>query len=255
MQIIPHFGGKVRSIFGKFMATKNQGFRFKQFQVNHHRCAMKVGTDGILLGAWADIQGAKNLLDLGTGTGLIALMLAQRTAQDCHISAVELDNAAAEQAQENIQASPWAEKISLYQMDIAKFAQNPPHFFDLIVANPPYFEPAQACRNAQRDLARYTLEQSHNDWLNVAAQCLNEQGKIQFILPYEAGKILQKSTALYCTEQCDVITKIGKPAQRLLLTFRKQPAPMQHSQLIIYDENNQYHPDFVALTKGFYLKF
>lgn len=102
------------------MAKKNQGFRFKQFQVNHHRCAMKVGTDGILLGAWADIQGAKKLLDLGTGTGLIALMLAQRTEQDCHISAVELDNAAAEQAQENIQASPWVEKISLYLSMICK---------------------------------------------------------------------------------------------------------------------------------------
>ncbi|MCW9732980.1 tRNA1(Val) (adenine(37)-N6)-methyltransferase [Avibacterium sp. 20-15] len=237
------------------MTKENQGFSFKQFHVNHHRCAMKVGTDGILLGAWADIQEAQTLLDLGTGTGLIALMLAQRTAQHCQISAVERDHAAAEQAKENLEHSPWAKKMTLYHTDIATFAQNPPHLFDLIVANPPYFSPAQDCKTPQRNLARYTLEQSHNDWLNIAAQCLNEQGKIQFILPYNAGKILQKSTALYCTKQCDVITKIGKPAQRLLLTFRKHPAPMQHSQLIIYDENNQYHPDFVELTKAFYLKF
>lgn len=237
------------------MTTKNKGFTFKQFHVNHHRCAMKVGTDGILLGAWVDIQGAKKLLDLGTGTGLVALMLAQRTTSDCAISAVEMDMSACEQAIENIQASPWKEKINLYQTDISTFSQNPPYIFDLIVANPPYFEPAQDCKTTQRNLARYTLNQNHNDWLNAAAQCLHENGKIQFVLPYEAGKILQKSTALYCTEQCDVITKIGKTPQRMLLTFRKQPASMHHSQLIIYDENNHYHPDFVALTKDFYLKF
>ena len=100
---------------------RSAGFRFKQFHVNHDRCAMKVGTDGVLLGAWADVNSAQQILDLGTGSGLIALMLAQRSAAESQIHAVELDPAAAQQAQENVAASPWAEKVRVYQQDIFTF--------------------------------------------------------------------------------------------------------------------------------------
>ncbi len=127
--------------------------------------------------------------------------------------------------------------------------------FDLIVTNPPYFPQGVACRTAQRHLARYTQKQTHADWLNFASQCLAEQGKISLVLPYEAGKTLLKQTALYCTQYCEVITKHGKLPQRLLLTFSQQPEITQQSQIMIYDKNNQYHPDFVALTREFYLKF
>lgn len=237
------------------MTTKNNGFTFKQFHVSHQACAMKVGTDGILLGAWANIDGAKNILDLGTGTGLIALMLAQRTLPTCKISAVEIDQDAIKQAQENIKISPWYDRIHLYHADIVEFTQHPPYLFDYIVANPPYFTPAQDCKTMQRNIARYTLNYDHYDWLNAATQCLNETGKIHFILPYEAGKNLQKQTALCCIEECEVITKVGKAPQRLLLTFSPKIQPIKHSQIIIYDENNQYHQDFIRLTQEFYLKF
>lgn len=237
------------------MTTRNNGFTFKQFHVNHQACAMKVGTDGILLGAWANIEGAKNILDLGTGTGLVALMLAQRTLPICKISAVEIDQDAIKQAQENIQASPWYKKIHLYQADIVEFARQPPHLFDCVVANPPYFDPAQDCKTMQRNMARYTLNYDHYDWLNAATQCLTNTGKIHFILPYEAGKHLQKKTALCCIEECEVVTKMGKAPQRLLLTFSPKTQPIKHSRIIIYDENNQYHSDFVELTQAFYLKF
>ncbi|HDR1020886.1 TPA: tRNA1(Val) (adenine(37)-N6)-methyltransferase [Pasteurella multocida] len=237
------------------MSAKQNGFTFKQFHINHDRCAMKVGTDGILLGAWADISQAKHILDLGTGTGLIALMLAQRSAGDCQISAVELDQAAFLQAQENIQQSNWANKIHLYSQNIADFCTNTVDKFDLIVANPPYFPQGVDCGTEQRNLARYTENLTHLDWLNLAAQCVSAQGKISFVLPFEAGEILLKHTALSCVERCEVITKIGKAPQRLLLTFALQNVPLKQSQLIIYDENNQYHSDFVALTRDFYLKF
>lgn len=249
------------------MSAKNNGFTFKQFHIAHHRCAMKVGTDGILLGAKADVAQARHILDFGTGTGLIALMLAQRTHGKAEICAVEIDQAAFLQATENVQASPWAEKIKVYHQDIADFGQMwrqkcGQHFigFDLIVANPPYFAQGVACTSPQREQARYMSQQSHFDWLNIAADCLSEQGKIQFILPIKAGKMLLKSTALcspplFCSEYCEIITKAGKPPQRVILTFRRQEQPQADSQIIIYDENHRYHQDFITLTKDFYLKF
>ncbi|MGC6341274.1 tRNA1(Val) (adenine(37)-N6)-methyltransferase [Bisgaard Taxon 45] len=237
------------------MSAKQTGFTFKQFHIDHHRCAMKVGTDGILLGAWADVSRAKRILDLGTGTGLIALMLAQRSHKETEIHAVELDQDAFLQAKDNIQASPWAKQLHLYHQDITDFCRNTVNKFDLIVANPPYFPQGVDCATPQRDLARYTTTHSHADWLHFAAHCVTPQGNISMILPFDAGEILLKQTALYCVARCDVITKKGKAPQRLLLTFSLHVQPLQHSQLIIYDENNRYHPDFIGLTQDFYLAF
>ena len=224
---------------------RSAGFRFKQFHVNHDRCAMKVGTDGVL-------NSARQILDLGTGSGLIALMLAQRSAEESQIYAVELDPAAAQQAQENVAASPWAEKVHVYQQDVFTFCQQTPVKFDLIVANPPYFESGIACRDTQRNTARYVI-QSHVAWLEVAYSCLTPQGKISFVLPFEAAETLLKSTALSCITRCDVVTKAGKTPQRVLLTFSTQAQQTTYQQLTIYDAQNQYHADFIALTKDFYL--
>ena len=158
---------------------------------------MKVGTDGILLGAWADVSDCQRILDMGTGTGLVALMLAQRSHEHCQIEAVELDPLAAQQAQENFQASPWHNRLHLTHQDVQTYCQQTAYQFDLIVANPPYFAQGVECKNDERALARY-VQQSHLDWLNWAASCLSEKGKISFVLPYEAGKTLINSTALYC---------------------------------------------------------
>ena len=126
------------------------GFTFKQFHINQDSCAMKVGTDSILLGAWTDVKHCKNILDMGSGTGLLALMLAQRTEEKCQIQAVELDPIAAKQAQENINDSVWKNRIQLIQTDIQHFLQTTEQTFDLIVANPPYFEQGIACKNEGR---------------------------------------------------------------------------------------------------------
>ena len=230
------------------------GFTFKQFHINQDSCAMKVGTDGILLGAWADVKHCKNILDMGSGTGLLALMLAQRTKENCQIRAVELDPIAAKQAQENINNSVWKNRIQLTQTDIQHFLQTTEQTFNLIVANPPYFEQGIACKNEERELARYT-KQSHLNWLEWAATRLSENGRISFVLPYDAGKTLIKSTALFCIKQTNVITKVGKTPQRMLLTFAKQPEILTQDQLVIYDEDNQYTETFIELTKDFYLKF
>ncbi len=124
-------------------AVRRDGFTFKQFFVAHDRCAMKVGTDGILLGAWAPVAGVKRILDIGTGSGLVALMLAQRTPEDVTIDAVELDAQAAEQASENVAASPWAHRIAVHAQDIVSWRGQAEQTarYDLIVSNPPYYEP------------------------------------------------------------------------------------------------------------------
>ncbi|MGQ0286306.1 tRNA1(Val) (adenine(37)-N6)-methyltransferase [Pasteurellaceae bacterium 22721_9_1] len=227
------------------------GFRFKQFHIQHDRCAMKVGTDGILLGAYADICQAQRILDLGTGTGLVALMLAQRS--NATIYAIELDNAAYLQAQENIQHSPWQQQIQLIQQDALEFCQKCGEKFDLIVANPPYFAPGIDCKTEARNQARY-MQQSHLAWLESAAQCLAPNGKIQFILPFDCAETLIKQTALYCVERLEIMTKSGKAPQRMIVSFQSQPKPTITKSLTIYNEQNQYSQDFVALTKDFYLK-
>ncbi|OOF39383.1 tRNA (adenosine(37)-N6)-methyltransferase TrmM [Rodentibacter mrazii] len=229
-------------------------FTFKQFHINQQHCAMKVGTDSILLGAWVDIAQVKNVLDMGSGTGLLALMLAQRSSLDCLISAVELDPAAAQQAQGNIAHSPWQERINLIQADVRDFLHTSSETFDLIVANPPYFDQGVECKNEERELARYA-KQSHLDWLIWAAERLSETGKISFVLPYEAAKTLEKRTALYCIKQTEIISKVGKSSQRMLITFSKQPQNLLRDQIVIYDEENHYTNEFIALTKDFYLKF
>ena len=230
------------------------GFTFKQFHINQDSCAMKVSTDGILLGGWSDIEDCKNILDMGSVTGLLDLMLAQLTKENCQIKAVELDPIAAKQAQENINDSVWKNRIQLIQTDILHFLQTTEQTFDLIVANPPYFEQGIACKNEERELARYA-KQSHLNWLEWAAMRLAENGRISFVLPYDAGKTLIKSTALFCIKQTNIITKMGKTPQRMLLTFAKQPQVLMQDQLVIYNEDNQYTEAFIELTKDFYLKF
>ncbi|PTT52789.1 tRNA1(Val) (adenine(37)-N6)-methyltransferase, partial [Aeromonas sp. HMWF014] len=131
----------------------NSGFTFKQFHIEHDRCAMKVGTDGILLGAWAPVANASRVLDIGTGSGLIALMLAQRSRSDCLIDGVELDRDAATQARANVAASPWTSRVNIVENAIQDYRAPP---YDLIVSNPPYFVAGQSFSDPARALARHT---------------------------------------------------------------------------------------------------
>lgn len=242
------------------MAKDSKGFQFKQFFIAHDQCAMKVNTDGILLGAIANVAGCRHILDLGAGSGLITLMLAQRTVAAVKVVGVELDPAAFAQAQQNIAHSPWAERVQLLQADIFSeiFAPLPMNNqFDLIVSNPPYFEHSLTSRNPQRDLAR-AATQSHFTWLEKAQQWLQPQGKISLILPFEVGeKLIEQALdlGLYCIEKWQIHTKVGKPPKRIILTFCAKPQPTMEKSLAIYGIDNQYSLEFKQLTKDFYLNF
>lgn len=232
---------------------KSSGFQFKQFFIAHDKCAMKVNTDGILLGAIADPTYAKNILDLGTGSGLVAIMLAQRTNANCHITALELEPSAYQQAVENAQNSAWAERICVQQGDVLKAEFKTQ--FDLIVSNPPYFVDSLTSPSDERTLAR-SATQSHLAWLTQAKKWLAPQGKITFILPtIEAEKLIAESetSGLFCSEIYQIITKIGQTPKRIIATFTQEPKIKIEKQLVIYNEHNQYTEEFIALTKDFYL--
>lgn len=230
------------------------GFQFKQFFIAHDRCAMKVNTDGILLGSIADVRQARHILDIGTGTGLIAIMLAQRSSPTCQITALEIEPNAYQQAVQNAQHSAWSDRITILQSNL--FEADFEHQFDLIVSNPPYFSDSLASKTAERDLAR-GITQSHLAWLNQAKKWLAEKGKISFILPtQEAEKLLEQSqtSGLFCNEIYRIIAKTGQAPKRFILTFGFTSQVRQEKTLIVYNEQNQYTPDFVALTQAFYLK-
>jgi tRNA1Val (adenine37-N6)-methyltransferase len=158
-------------------------FRFKQFTVEQDKCAMKVGTDALLLGAWADCSHATRVLDIGTGTGVLALMLAQRAPQ-AHIDAIEIDAAAAEQATQNVARSPWQSRVTVYEVSLQQFAAaNPLPIYDFIVSNPPFFHQSLKTPDPQRAQARHTDSLLHDVLLHNTAQLLLPNGSCCFVLP------------------------------------------------------------------------
>lgn len=232
----------------------NPYFAFKQFTVRHDRCAMKVGTDGVLLGAWTDLSHSRRILDIGTGTGLIALMLAQR-CMDARITAIDLDSAAVEQAQENIQASPWKDRIEALQQDICTY--HPNGTFDTIVSNPPYFIDSLKCPDGQRSTARHTDTLDADRLIGKVSELLTSDGRFSIILPAEQTEDLIRvagEKGLHPSRQTWVITRPGLSPKRILMEFRKIPVMLQPDELVIELERHVYSEEYIALTKEFYLK-
>ena len=232
----------------------NPYFAFKQFTIRHDRCAMKVGTDGVLLGAWTDLSHSRRILDIGTGTGLIALMLAQR-CMDARITAIDLDSAAVEQAQENIQASPWKDRIEALQQDICTY--HPNGTFDTIVSNPPYFIDSLKCPDGQRSTARHTDTLDADRLIGKVSELLTSDGRFSIILPAEQTEDLIRvagEKGLHPSRQTWVITRPGLSPKRILMEFRKIPVTLQPDELVIELERHVYSEEYIALTKEFYLK-
>lgn len=233
----------------------NPYFQFKQFTVRHDKCAMKVGTDGVLLGAWVPVQNTKRILDVGTGSGLISLQLAQRNPKAL-ITSIEIDPAAAAQAQENIQSSPWNDRMEIICCDFRNY--NPEHKFDLIVSNPPYFVDALKCPDNQRCTARHTSDLNYELLFGHSTHILSEQGIIGIIIPSEVENTVIDTAWKYNFHpyrRLRVFTKPGKPYRRVLLTFGYQNLPcIEESLYIEGGKHGQFTPAYIALTKDFYLR-
>lgn len=225
-------------------------FQFKQFTVRQAGCAMKVGTDGTLLGAWA--RGGQRILDIGTGTGLVALMMAQRFVE-AQVVGVDIDAAAVSQAQENVTASPFLERISIELADINNFGAAP---FDAIVANPPYFERSLTSPDSQRTLARHTTALSYGQLIAAACRLLADEGEFSVVVPADAQRRIESEAALaglFKVRECLVKTTPRKAPKRALLAFRKHGAVLEQTVGIIEDALGMRSEWYQQLTNDFYL--
>jgi len=238
------------------MSASKDSFQFKQFKVEQRLCAMKVGTDGTLLGAWA--RGGATVLDVGTGTGLIALMMAQRFPE-ARITAIDIDPTACEQAEENVRQSPFAQQIQVAQADFASFTSLtiPSSTFEAIVSNPPYFQRSLECPDEKRTLARHTASLPFDMLMQQAFRLLSDAGSFSLIIPAEGKASLEAQAALtgfFKTRECAVKTTPRKQPRRYLLEFCKHPADrLELSEGIIETSPNVRSEWYQELTKDFYL--
>jgi tRNA1Val (adenine37-N6)-methyltransferase len=231
-------------------------FQFRQFTVHQDRCAMKVGTDGTLLGAWASLGVPDGrILDIGTGTGLIALMMAQRFPKS-HVTAIDIDTEAVGQARENVVSSPFSERIRVEQADVRSFQSD--GLYDAIVSNPPYFSHALECPDSQRTMARHTTSLSYESLMSSAYHLLSEEGRFSVIIPDDFNQDFVAEAYLqgfFQTRLCMVRTTLLKRPRRYLIEFRKHPV----KQVDMYEGIIELSPSvrsqwYQSLTQDFYIK-
>lgn len=237
-------------------STRTKPFHFKQFSVLQEQSTMKVGTDGILLGTWADVNGCSSILDIGTGTGVIAIMLAQRNTT-AKIHAIEVDDKACKEAQVNMQSCPWKDRLEAIPMLIQHYAKEASQKYDLIVSNPPFFSGGTFSKNQDRNSVRHTIKLPHGDLLAAVRTLLKREGKFCVILPYLEGlrfQELARTYHLYCTKIVQVRPKAASGIERLLMQFERSQKILEKEELIIQKgEANDWTEDFIQLGSAFYL--
>ena len=230
-------------------------FRFKQFEIWHDRCAQKVGTDGVLLGAWADLKQSKHILDVGTGSGLIALMAAQR-ASEAEVVGIEIDPDAARQASENAQRSPFSERITITQSDVRDFHST--LAFDCILSNPPFFTEETRPPVSERAIARNTATLTFVELIAAVGRLLADEGCFHVVLPSSTvpgfvALCLERNLRL--ERQCLVSTVAGKAPKRSLLTFVSgiPSSPLLVEQLVLQTPDGRRTEAYQRLASSFYL--
>ncbi len=233
-------------------------FHFKQFTVHQDRCAMKIGTDGVLLGAWVEIdQSVQSILDIGAGTGIIALMVAQRSTAEV-IDALEIDADAYEQAVENFEASSWGDRLFCYHASFQEFMTEIDDQYDLLISNPPFYTDTYQTSNTKRNMARFEDALPFEHLIIGASKLLSPTGKLSIIVPY-----IEEDTIITLAEQKELyperITRVkGTPhteiKRSLLLFGRQKKSACKEDELIIEKERHQYTEAYIDLTKDFYMK-
>jgi tRNA1Val (adenine37-N6)-methyltransferase len=237
----------------------NKIFTFKQFKVEHELSAQKVGTDGVLLGAWTPInENSKNILDIGTGSGLIALMLAQRSLSKSFIDAIDIDELACQQATKNFDNSNWKEKLKVYHIALQNF--RPEKQYDLIVCNPPFFSNSLQPENISRTQARHDDSLLLNDLIFHVKRILKMEGNFSIIFPFERKNELIKSATdyqLFPNAICNVKGNEKAIPKRVIILFQhtEKPIDYKEEELIIEVSRNNYTEAYKNLTKDFYLNF
>lgn len=236
---------------------RGKGFTFKQFHIDHSRCAMKVGTDGTLLGAWATMPANGRILDIGTGTGLIAIMAAQRTSE-AKITAIDIDEDCVLQAQENIAASPWPDRIEVIHSALQEFDAS--EKFDVIISNPPYFIDSQLSPDAARSTARHTTTLPFNELVTGVRRLLADGGHFSLILPPTEMERFRSAArgVMFVVRECHVWSTPTSGVRRIMAEFQAEPP----TELIVVEKivieekgRHEYSEEYRTLTRDFYLKF
>lgn len=237
----------------------NQPFKFKQFTIEQDQCAMKIGTDGVLLGAWVSLKNnPQNILDIGTGTGVISLILAQRSNAN-NIEAVEIDDDAYEQATTNFENSSWADRLFCYHASIQEFASemNDEEPYDLIISNPPFYTDDYKTQNNARDLARFTDALPFQHLIVCVAHLLSNNGRFVVIIPkkeqVEFLKISEENE-LYLHKICEVRGTEKTTIKRVLLELAFEKIIPETTKLTIEIARHKYTPEYLALVQDLYLK-
>ncbi|MEZ6128113.1 MAG: methyltransferase [Planctomycetaceae bacterium] len=231
-------------------------FRMKSFTIRQDRCAMKVGTDAILLGGWATAAAPRSILDIGTGTGILALMLAQRFPE-CNVHAVDIDSEACDEAADNVANSPFAARVSVHRTAIQEFATD--RRFDLVVCNPPFFSNSLKSPDVGRNIARHNTTLSLDALAMSVDRLLAGSGRCCLILPADVSETFHnvaRRQRLFCEQKCLVKPTPNSPVKRHLLAFgRQEPPPfVQTTELIVEAARHQYSDDFRTLARAFLLK-
>ena len=232
-------------------------FKFKEFTIAQDRCAMKVGTDGVLLGAWTSLANHPNsILDIGAGTGLIALQMAQRSPAET-IDAIEVAADAYEQAVANFEASPWGDRLFCYHAGLDEFVDEIEDAYDLIVSNPPFYTETVSSGNASRDTARQTVALPFDELIAGVAELLASDGIFATIIPFKEEEqfiALAHNSNLCLNKLTRVRGNATAQIKRSLLQFSFQEKPLVENELVIEIDRHKYTKEYIALTAPFYLK-
>lgn len=232
-------------------------FKFKQFEVNQNQCAMKIGTDSVLLAAWATTE--KNpfaILDIGAGTGILALMLAQRSDAEI-IDAIEIDDKAYEQCVDNFEASPWGDRLFCYHASLEEFVNEIEDKYDFIISNPPFYSEDYKTENKQRDLARFNDAMPFDHLIESVSKLLTEDGIFSVVIPYKQESVFTKTATTFNLFPNRILHVKGNPnseIKRSLLEFSFTETEIETKQLIIETDRHKYTKEYIQLTKDFYLK-
>jgi len=237
--------------------TSHKPFVFKKFELKQGKCAMKIGTDAVLLGAWTSVENRPfSILDIGAGTGVLALMLAQRSNAEL-IDAVEIDDQAYEQCVDNFEASPWGDRLFCYHASLEEFVDEIEERYDLIISNPPFYSEDYKSDNSQRDLARFSDAMPFGHLVESASKLLSEAGIFSIIIPFkeETSFIeLASSFKLFPNRILRVQGNVTSEFKRSLIEFSFRKSDIKTDTLIIETERHQYTEKYINLTKDFYLK-
>ncbi len=235
-------------------------FHFKQFDIHQDKCLMKVCTDGVLLGSWVRLDGVRTGIDIGAGSGIIALMLAQRSEKIDQITGIEIDEESWCQASTNAAQSEWSDRIEMVHASIQDYMWTAPGTVDLIVSNPPFFTGGTLSESQPKNEVRHTVKLPHSDLLRAVKKLMSSTGHFAVILPVMEGYRfveLAEQYRLYLTKRTQVYTRPGKPVERLLMEFSHVDGqPVREDSLVIHEnESAGFSIEYKNLTGDFYLNF